>query len=336
MAMERVRQRKSVRQEGVPRGSRTRRKFRQAGAELFNPSSQMKGRRQNGLAAALGWFSIGLGLIEVTLPRRMAGLIGAPTHHHPFMRGMGFREIASGISILIPGTSTGGVWSRIGGDAIDLAYLGTALLSGASRPSRLMLTGAAVAGVTLLDVLCAQQRTSSARENGAQAVAVRLAINRSPEDLYRFWHDFQNLPRFMKHLKTVMITDDRRSHWVAEGPAGTTVEWDAEIIEDRINEAISWRSLEGSEVSHTGSIDFKRAPGKGGTFVTVKMEYRPPGGTLGSTIAWLFGEEPNQTIKADLRRFKQLMETGEVVTTEGQPAGRPSSTSWKYDQAARS
>ena len=199
-----------------------------------------------------------------------------------------------------------------------------------------MLTGAAAAGVTLLDVLCAQQRTSSARENGAQAVAVNLAINRSPEDLYRFWHDFQNLPRFMKHLKSVIITDDRRSHWVAKGPAGTTVEWDAEIIEDRINEAITWRSLEGSEVSHTGSIDFTRAPGNGGTFVTVKMEYRPPGGTLGSTIAWLFGEEPNQTIKADLRRFKQLMETGEVVTTEGQPSGRPSSTSWKYDQAARS
>ena len=336
MAMKRMMQKKSVRRVGLPRGGRTSRKGRQAGTELFDPSSEMKERPQNGLAAALGWFSIALGLTEIALPRRMARLIGAPTRHHPFIRGMGLREMASGISVLIPATSTGGVWSRVGGDAIDLAYLGTALLSGASRPSRLTLAGAAVAGVTLLDVLCAQQRSASVRENGAQAVAVSLAINRSPEDLYRFWHDFQNLPRFMKHLKTVNNTDDRRSHWVAEGPAGTTVEWDAEIIEDRINEAITWRSLEGSEVYNTGSIDFKRAPGKGGTFVTIKMEYRAPGGTLGSTIAWLFGEEPNQTIKEELRRFKQLMETGEVVTTVGQPAGRSSSTSWKYDLAAGS
>ena len=167
-------------------------------------------------------------------------------------------------------------------------------------------------------------------------MSVSLAINRSPEELYRFWHDFQNLPRFMKHLRAVTITDSRRSHWIANGPAGTTVEWDAEIIEDRINEAIRWRSLEGSEVHHMGSIRFHLAPGGRSTFVTVQMQYRPPAGTLGSTIAWLLGNEPNQTIKADLRRFKQLMETEEVITTEGQPAGRPSSTSWKYDQAVRS
>jgi uncharacterized membrane protein len=113
------------------------------------------------------------------------------------------------------------------------------------------------------------------------------------------------------------------------------VEWDAEITEERANELIAWRCLEGSDVQHAGSIRFSAAPQGRGTFVTVQMEYRPPAGALGAAVGALFGEDPSQTVKWDLRRFKQLMETGEIITTEGQPAGRMSSTSWKYDQAVR-
>jgi uncharacterized membrane protein len=113
------------------------------------------------------------------------------------------------------------------------------------------------------------------------------------------------------------------------------VEWDAEITEERPDELIAWCALEGSDVHHAGSIRFSAAPQGRGTFVTVQMQYRPPAGALGAAVGALFGEDPSQTIKSDLRRFKQLMETGDIITTEGQPAGRASSTSWKYDQAVK-
>jgi uncharacterized membrane protein len=139
----------------------------------------------------------------------------------------------------------------------------------------------------------------------------------------------------MKHLGRIEVQDDRRSHWVAKGPAGSTVEWDAEITEDRSNERIAWRSVEGAEVEHAGSVRFEPAPGGRGTVITVDMHYRPTLGTVGAAVAAWFGEDPNQTVKMDLRRFKQVMETGEIITTEGQPAGRAESTSLKYDSAAR-
>lgn len=123
----------------------------------------------------------------------------------------------------------------------------------------------------------------------------------------------------MKHLNKVDVTGERRSHWTAKGPAGSTVEWDAEITDDRPNESIAWRSLEGADVNHAGSVRFEPAPRDHGTFVTVEMQYRPPMGTLGAAVAAWFGEDPTQTVKMDLRRFKQVMETGEVITTEGQP-----------------
>ena len=166
-------------------------------------------------------------------------------------------------------------------------------------------------------------------------VSVSLVIDRAPEDLYRYWREFSNFPSFMKHVISVKATDERHSHWAVTGPLGTTVEWDAEITEDRPNEMIAWRSVEGSDVDHSGQIRFEQAPGGRGTMVTVEMQYGPPGGTVGSAIAAWFGEDPHQSIKMDLRRFKQVMETGEVITTEGQPTGRASSTSRKYDQAVR-
>ena len=119
------------------------------------------------------------------------------------------------------------------------------------------------------------------------------------------------------------------------GPAGSTVEWDADITEDRPNELIAWRSVEGADVQHSGVVRFEAATGNRGTMVIVEMQYAPPGGTLGSAVAAWFGEDPPQSIKMDLRRFKQVMETGEAITTEGQPAGRADSISWKYDSATR-
>lgn len=147
-----------------------------------------------------------------------------------------------------------------------------------------------------------------------------VTINRPLSELYRFWRNFENLPKFMNHLESVAVREEGISHWVAKGPAGMRAEWDARIINEVENKVIGWQSLEGSMISSAGSVNFDEAPH--GTRVTVHLQYNPPGGKLGAAVAKLFGEEPNQTIREDLRRFKQLMETGEIPTTQGQPSGR--------------
>jgi uncharacterized membrane protein len=149
-----------------------------------------------------------------------------------------------------------------------------------------------------------------------------ITINRSPEELYRFWRNFENLPRFMNHLESVRTTEGNRSHWVAKAPAGSTVEWDAEIYNEKEGELIAWRSLEGADVDNAGSVRFEPATGGRGTTVRVTLKYDPPGGAIGALFAKLFGEEPSQQIEEDLRRFKQVMEAGEAATTEGQSSGR--------------
>lgn len=148
-----------------------------------------------------------------------------------------------------------------------------------------------------------------------------VTINKPADELYRYWHNFEQLPTFMKHLKSVKVIDNKRSHWVANAPLGASVEWDAEIIEDRENEFISWASIEGADVDNSGFVRFKPAPGNRGTEVKVVIEYAPPGGALTAAVAKLFGEEPEQQIGDELRRFKMLMEAGEIATTEGQPKG---------------
>ncbi|AFZ56867.1 SRPBCC family protein [Anabaena cylindrica FACHB-243] len=148
-----------------------------------------------------------------------------------------------------------------------------------------------------------------------------VTINKPAEELYRFWHKFENLPRFMKHLKDVKVYDDRRSHWVTRGPLDSSIEWDAVIIEDRENELISWASVQGADVDNSGSVSFQPAPGNRGTEVKVVTQYNPPGGAIGDAVAKLFGEEPKQQLGDDLHRFKMIAEAGEIATIEGQPKG---------------
>jgi uncharacterized membrane protein len=157
------------------------------------------------------------------------------------------------------------------------------------------------------------ERTSPVSSVGhADGIRVEQStvINRPREEIYAFWRSFENLPRFMDHLEAVQVLDDRRSHWVARGPAGTRVEWDAEIHNEIANELIAWRSLPGSEVDHAGSVHFTPIPNDG-TEVRVILRYDPPAGKVGAAVARLFGEEPSQQVAEDLRRFKQVMEAGE-------------------------
>ena len=143
-----------------------------------------------------------------------------------------------------------------------------------------------------------------------------VLINKSPEELYRYWRQLENLPRFMDHLVSVKSEGGQRSHWVVKTIGNAEISWDAEIVNDVPNELIAWRTVENADVDHAGSVRFE---GSGqGTRVKVTMEYRPPAGKLGVGLAKLFGQEPRQMIDSDLRRFKQLMESGEVVSAQGQ------------------
>ena len=159
--------------------------------------------------------------------------------------------------------------------------------------------------------------------SGGTPIETAVTIGKPHDELYRFWRNLENLPKFMPHLVSVRTLGDNRSHWVAKAPAGRTVEWDAEIINDDQNELIGWRTLEGADVVSAGSVRFKPT-GSGETTVNVHLQYEPPAGKVGATIAWVLGYDPSQTITEDLRRFKALMETGEVPTIEGQPRGRQS------------
>lgn len=147
-------------------------------------------------------------------------------------------------------------------------------------------------------------------QRGVKGIKVEksVVINKSPEELYRYWRNFENLPRFMDHLKSIRLIDDKRSHWVVEGPAGTDVEWDAEIIKEEENRMIAWRSLENAEVKNAGSVYFDSEPMEGATRIRVILNYEPPAGRLGAAVAKLFGEEPARQIEQDLQRFKQMME----------------------------
>lgn len=138
-----------------------------------------------------------------------------------------------------------------------------------------------------------------------------VTIRRSQEDLYRFWRNLENLPRVMNYLDAVHVVSPMRSHWVAKAPAGSNVEWDAEIIRDQENETIAWRSMQGADVPNAGSVHFEPAPGSAGTLVTVNLKYDPPLGPVGAAVAKLFGTDPSQTVNRDLHRFKAMMEMNE-------------------------
>jgi uncharacterized membrane protein len=172
-------------------------------------------------------------------------------------------------------------------------------------------------------------RTGSAYPDGASAkggvgVGSSVTINKPVDELYRFWRHFENLPRFMRHLESVTAFNNTRSHWVAKTPDDTKIEWDADLIEERPNELIAWCSVPGAEVDSAGEVHFKPAPGNRGTIVRLKLHHDPSAGALGAAIAKLFGQgQENQAVE-DLRRFKQLMEAGEIATIEGQPRGERS------------
>ena len=143
-----------------------------------------------------------------------------------------------------------------------------------------------------------------------------VTIDRPRSELYSFWRDFKNLPQFMENIERIDVLGPDRTHWVVKAPAGKTVEWDSVITEELPDERIAWSATEDSDIRHSGSVEFRDAQGGRGTEVSATIVYDPPGGSVGKVIAKLFQREPRIQARQDLRRFKQLMETGEIATSQ--------------------
>jgi uncharacterized membrane protein len=205
----------------------------------------------------------------------------------------------------------------VGGTALVL--LGAAQMR-RERPALGVLLAAGGAGLFWQTTRGRDPRTRLSGSRGT-VVEEAVAINRTPSELYGFWRNFERLPTLMPELTAVRALDDRRSHWIARGPAGKTTEWDAEIINDIKDELIAWQTTGSADVVSAGSVHFDRGAAGRGTTVRVRLQYSPPGGKFGAAVAWAFGDAPDQVIREGLRRFKQLMETGEIPTTAGQPRG---------------
>lgn len=205
-----------------------------------------------------------------------------------------------------------------------LTFMG--IRRGGAMGAGLALAGGAVALKGLADVPIEEglQRLERALPTGSVKIARSVTIGRSREEVWRFVRDLEGFPRWARHVESVVTTDDGRSHWVVRAPGGTVVEWDAAIEAESPNERISWQTLPGSAIRHAGVITLRDAPGGRGTELTLRLEYDAPGGVLGRAIARLMGEEPGAQARDDLRRLKQLLETGEMATNAMRPedAGR--------------
>ena len=295
-----------------------------------NGSSQFDyGKIVNGL----GWFSLGLGIAEIAAPGAIARLVGI--RDEPSKRNLlrsplyGLREVTAGIGILTQPRPANWFWGRVAGDLLDISSVAIALNSGKNDRARATAGLIGLVGVTALDYLCAQQLSQDAR-NGKPAkdqatgamgsrssrMTRSIWVNKSPEEAYNFWRNFENLPRFMRHLESVQSVGEGRSRWRATGVLGKTFEWEARTVQEQPKRLIAWTSVEGSQINNAGSVFFEPGPGGRGTIIRVDLTYDPPGGAVGTGLARLLGKDARQMVADDLRAFKQVIETGEVIQSD--------------------
>jgi uncharacterized membrane protein len=225
-----------------------------------------------------------------------------------------------------------GTYERIASAVGGGALLGYALKNRSKSGIALGLIGAGLLyrGTTgqceayrALGVNTASEQDEAVARDVHVEKSITIAV--APDELYSFWRNFENLPFFMENLESVTQLDGNRSHWVATGPGGKKIEWDAEIYNEKEGELIAWRSLPDADVTNAGSVHFQEAPGGRGTYLKVVLNYNLPGGKAASLFAKLFGQEPGQLIESNLKRLKQLLEAGEIPTIDGQPSGRETS-----------
>ncbi|TFV63682.1 SRPBCC family protein [Geodermatophilus sp. DF01-2] len=286
-------------------------------------------------ARLLGLASTGLGVAMLRDPEGVARVAGVDDSDTavPVITVVGARELVHAAGLLAG--RPGWAWTRVAGDAMDLIAMGRALADRRGDRYRRLRTATVAVGVLALVDLGTALRSSRSRDEGpatdlpptapwkrAIAVSAATTVNKPPAEVYRYWRNLENLPTFMAHVREIRTPDGgRRSHWVAEAPGRRTVEWDAEVVEDRPDRLIRWRSTGDADIENTGSVEFVAAPGGRGTEVRVHLAYAQPAGRLGKVVATLFGEDPGQQVRDDLSRFKQVLETGQVVRSEGSPEG---------------
>jgi uncharacterized membrane protein len=272
------------------------------------------------LARGLGALGVGLGMTELAAPNVLARAIGIrPSSQTALaLRALGVREVVSGLSALMLPRAALPLWARLAGDALDLGVIGWAAKTQRTRTERLAAAFVAVLGVAALDAVAAR-RVQRATRTVIDPVIFAVTINKPPAEVYAFWRGLANLPRFMTHLASVTELGNGRSHWVAKLPLGT-VAWDAELVDDRPGERIAWRTIANSPLAHTGEVTFARAPGRDMTEVRVKLAIGFAGQAPNVRLAKLL-TKPH--IKGDLRRLKQVLETGEVVRSDASVHVRP-------------
>ena len=275
----------------------------------------------------LGVASLGLAAAPLARTAQVARMTGTDNSAvaTEVIKAVGVREAAHALALLAGPPSM--VWTRVLGDAADLAILEKARRSRkGERSRRVSMTMAAVLGITALDVYGAVKATRTAGQHGRGRpgplhLDASVTVNRPVDEVYAFWRDFENLPTFMGHLRSVTVDGFDRSHWVARAPLKKSVEWDAELTGDDRFRRISWRSLPHADIDNSGTVHFDTAPDGAGTEVRVTLHYDVPGGAIGRAVAKILGEEPEQQVRDDLRRFKQVLETGDIVRSDGLPDG---------------
>lgn len=295
-----------------------------------NPSAgprtaQPEDNRKDAMSRALGWLSLALAVPPLADADRFCAELGVGTGHRQrrAARIVGLRELAAAGGLLTRPHPVW-LWSRVAGDAMDLSVLARALHShNALGRRRTVTTAAAVAGITAVDLFAATTRTRRRRRRRTlMKLTATTTINKPPAEVYRFWREIENLPTFMAHVDDVRETGEGTSHWTVSAPFGRTVEWDATTTDDVPERRIAWQSVDGADVENTGAVEFVPAPGGRGTEVHVDINYAMPAGKLGEAVARYFGEDPHQQLDDDLRRLKQVLETGEVIRSEGAPGGK--------------
>lgn len=268
---------------------------------------------------ARAWLSLGIGAASLLGSAGATRLIGArpTTANRLAFAAMGVCDIAYGLSLLGGGTPKRWAWLRVAADVANLSVLGTRFAPQQLRGPAFGSLLAAGAGLALIDTLAAAGTSNGRGEHTQHSVYVNATttIRRSPEEVYRFWRDFSNMPRFMAHVESVTELHGYTT-WKARASLGPAISWDAQITSDRPGEEIRWRSVDDSPLANHGGVYFRRAPGGRGTEVHVHLGFEPPLGAVGEGIAKLFQALPREQMSADLRRLKQLLEVGEIVRSD--------------------
>jgi len=279
-------------------------------------------------ARNLGILSLALGAGALLMPRLLSRATGLE-RRRGLLPVVGLRELTSGIGLLAARNPTPWLWSRVAGDGMDLALLAGGLLSPRNpRKLNTAVATAVVAAVTAIDARASiRSKSAAASVTGAAPdalVTASVIVGKSARECYDFWRDPTNMTRISPLVESITVIDERTSKWCIQTPLGKRIEWESRVTAESPGQRISWRSMDGGGLYHAGVVHFEEATGRRGTLVTVSMHYRVPGGQAGRALVKLIGADPRSEVREDLRRFKRLLEAGEIPTTDGQPSGRRS------------